>query len=911
MMPEPQPSRAARRRMVASLVAAAILLLPVVPTHGGGAQSSSDGIARLLQRLQAAVLAGNPSGYVELIRPGADGASAKAFADTNIAPGATRVVVRERDRARLPGTPPDSAYRLAVDVFTEFGRRARLATWRVDIARQEAGQGNDWAITSQRSLSTFGALYRLSLAQRQFKARNLAIRAEDLELRLPDGWVFTADTDEGPTVLLLVGRGQMVFTPTPRTEREQMRIFCGADGIDTTFNAAFVRLSPAAVNQHLVRGDLEERRADPAAVRLAERIFREDNEKSFGIKLADLAPDNWSLVPGVADFLAEVHTRRFNTLSYAQSGREAEDVNLFDRAQRRNIALYTSRQKLAERGRFYDEGTFQSYDVLRYDIDTSIDPFRQTVSGSARLLVRIRGDAVSSITLKLAESVDVLSAASREHGRLIALRVRNQSSCVLNFPEALKKDSVVNLTLEYSGRVPAQYIDREAIGVGDGPQEQSDQQELPTLLEPSYLYSNRGYWYPQSETSGFATGTLRVRVPPTYTCAASGDPVSGTTVAAATPRGFGEPFVFHVLQPVRYLSVLITRLLPVRPMEVVARLGDEAQPWDRSGVYYKSIQMQSFATPRMRGRAQTISTWAIDVLRFYASLMNDCPYPTLTLAVTERELPGGHSPGFLVVLAEPVLSTPFRWKADPTNFAEFPEFFLAHELAHQWWGQAVGWKNYHEQWLSEGLSQYFAALYAERLHGKAVFDGIIGRMQEWALKKSSEGPVYLGYRIGHVKRDPQLFRAIVYNKSAAVLHMLRRLLGDDAFFRGLRRFYAQWRFRKAGSDDLRAALEAESGQSLSRFFDRWIYDSRVPRLKFSWRSEPATGGGTAVALRFDQVGEVFDLPVTVTLDYADRQPTDIVVKITQATTELRVPVEGRLVRVEVNRDHAAVARIEK
>ena len=78
-----------------------------------------------------------------------------------------------------------------------------------------------------------------------------------------------------------------------------------------------------------------------------------------------------------------------------------------------------------------------------------------------------------------------------------------------------------------------------------------------------------------------------------------------------------------------------------------------------------------------------------------------------------------------------------------------------------------------------------------------------------------------------------MFRALVYNKGAAVLHMLRRLLGDEAFFRGLRRFYDGRRFQKAGTDDLERAMEAESGRVLDRFFERWIYGTDIPRIRYS------------------------------------------------------------------------------
>ena len=117
------------------------------------------------------------------------------------------------------------------------------------------------------------------------------------------------------------------------------------------------------------------------------------------------------------------------------------------------------------------------------------------------------------------------------------------------------------------------------------------------------------------------------------------------------------------------------------------------------------------------------------------------------------------------------------WRNDPVNFDNYPQFFMAHELAHQWWGQAVGWKNYHEQWISEGFAQYFAALYAGEMNGQAALTNVVRQMRRWALEQTDAGPIYLGYRLGHLENDSRVFRALVYNKGAAVLHMLRRLVG--------------------------------------------------------------------------------------------------------------------------------------
>jgi aminopeptidase N len=255
---------------------------------------------------------------------------------------------------------------------------------------------------------------------------------------------------------------------------------------------------------------------------------------------------------------------------------------------------------------------------------------------------------------------------------------------------------------------------------------------------------------------------------------------------------------------------------------------------------------------------------------------------------------------------QPLPSTPLVWRNDPVNFENFPEFYLAHEIAHQWWGQAVGWKNYHEQWISEGFAQYFATLYAREKRGESVFRSAIRNLRRWSMEHSDQGPISLGYRLGHVKGEPRVFRAVVYNKGAAVLHMLRRLVGDEAFFSGLRTFYAEFRYRKAGTDDLRLAMEAASGRDLERFFERWVLDTALPRVRMTTAVK-----GDSLELGYEQAGEVFDLPVTITLQYADGTSEDAVVLLTEASGTHTLPLRSALRSVDVNRDDAALGTFER
>ena len=115
--------------------------------------------------------------------------------------------------------------------------------------------------------------------------------------------------------------------------------------------------------------------------------------------------------------------------------------------------------------------------------------------------------------------------------------------------------------------------------------------------------------------------------------------------------------------------------------------------------------------------------------------------------------------------------------------------------------------------------------------------------------------------------------------SVVVLDMLRQLIGDEAFTAGLKRFYQERRFQKAGTDDLRLAFEAEAKQPLTRFFDRWVLDNRLPAVKLTAVVETS---GQAALLRIEQTGEIFDVPVTVSISYEDQATQFLTIPVTSA-----------------------------
>jgi hypothetical protein len=851
-------------------------------------QQGVDPLVRLVADIEAAASSGSPDAVRAFARPGIEPAALSEFVQSLTLPRVSRATIKERDRS-IAG----ARMRLLLEVFTERGMEGRVTTWRVDVEPVNGIDG-PWGIASIERLTVVTGLYRLAIdTSVEYVVRNLVIAQPDLTLSLPSGYAFLARTPAGPTAVVLVGRGRVEFAPAPEAERAQVRIFAGADALKTGFDAVFLRVNPAEYASQIDQSALTPRPSvDGGHARRATQVLETYLPRSFRIDLNDLSAEEWSLSPSGSDFVAEIVTGRHGALTYARANSEPEDISFFDRRRHRNIAVYASSGKLASRGRFFSEDDKVDYDITRYEIEASFAPERMWVDGTAKITLRTRQSYLSTLTLRLADPLVVRSVTSPQFGRLLHLRVVGQNNVLVGFPGTVVSESDIEVVVTYGGRLPPQSVDREAIALGQD-QARGDQIVIP--VEPVYIYSNRSYWYPQAPVTDFATATLTVTVPGEMDAIATGTregpPVLVPAAPGQRPR---KRYVFESAHPARYLSILISRFQSPHATPLTLEDDDE------------TTALTVTANPRQAGKVRAMSEKAADILRFYSSLLDDAPYDSFTLALTESDLPGGHSPAYFAMLNQPLPTSPFVWVNDPVSFPSYPSFFLAHEIAHQWWGQAVGWKNYHEQWISEGFAQYFAALYAERERGPDQFASVMRQMRKWAIDLSDQGPVYLGYRLGHIKADGRVFRALVYNKGAMVLHMLRRLVGDEAFYGGLRTFYAEWRFKKAGTGDFRAAMEKAGGRSLERFFDRWIFGSGIPEIQYRWRVD-----GSGLHVRFAQKGDVFDVPVMVTITYTDDTSEDVLVTLADAVTERVVPVKGAVRGVEVNRDSGALAEFEK
>ena len=862
------------------LAAVLLLIAASVPLVARPAQG--DAITQLLTEVTAALELGNPDALRALGVPQLSLGSTLVFLRM-VEVGPSTVVLRERQRDRNGTTTTTVA-----DIFASRAQAGRLATWQI-TSRPSASRPGREEVVSLSELGSVDGLKRLLLdGSTAYAVHNFSFAAPDLTLRMTRGIAFLANSGTDHTAVVLRGDGLLTFSPQVPAERAQLRLFGGHDVLTTKFSEAFIRVPPGTIDDAIVAGALRATTAAPQDAVRATAIFADRSLRTFTLNLGDLASESWSLDPPVGSAIVEFRTAAFGWLTYSRTPSDIEDIALFDRARRRQISLYASAGQAQTVGGVRDAG----YDVRHYDVDMRVDPARAFMTARASLTVRFTTPPTGAMTLRLAEPLVVSSVSSPQLGRLLPMRVVGQDQLLVSLPGFIELNTDVRLDIAYTGRLDSQALDRETVAVDATPQQGDG--DAPARLPPTprFVYSTRRAWYPQSAASDYATATLRITTPDDVAVVATGtrDETPAAAPSALTPptSGTWRTAHFHADQPVRYLACVISRWTPVGA-DIAALPASSAS---------RSVVVNAVASPPQARASTGLASQAARILSFYAAAIGDAPYPTFTVASIDDDLPGGHSPAYFALLQQPRPSSFLSWRDDPVAFDQVPDFFLAHEIAHQWWGQAVGYTSYHDQWLSEGLAQYFALRYITATRSASVTRGVLERMHASVKGLEGEGPITLGYRLGHIRSTPRVFRAVLYNKSALVLDMLRRLIGDAAFTAGLRDFYAVSRFRGATTNDLRAAFERASGRSLERFFDQWIRGATLPRVLVSWRQTDPR----ALLVRVEQSGEIFDLPVSIVVDYADGRHDAIDVVAGQAVSEARIPVEGSIRRVRVDQN---------
>jgi len=274
---------------------------------------------------------------------------------------------------------------------------------------------------------------------------------------------------------------------------------------------------------------------------------------------------------------------------------------------------------------------------------------------------------------------------------------------------------------------------------------------------------------------------------------------------------------------------------------------------------------------------------AASSLAFFSQTIATYPYEKLALIVGATRF-GGMENSSAIVFP----STLFNARPNQTTRVRFGipthlEEVVAHEIAHQWFGDSVTESTWADLWLSEGFATYFAGLFVEKYDGEDAFREYMhnAALRYFGYEKRTNTPIHDTTTIDLMA----LLNPNNYEKGAWVLHMLRRRLGDEAFFKGLRNYYNAHKSATATSEDLRAALEKASGKNLRQFFAHWVYGSGHPRYELLWSSmERRAATSVLVHLTQVQSGDVFLDPVPVEFTVDGKKERRTIVPTGKSTT---------------------------
>ena len=483
-------------------------------------------------------------------------------------------------------------------------------------------------------------------------------------------------------------------------------------------------------------------------------------------------------------------------------------------------------------------------DVQAYDFALALSDTTDRIAGTATVRLRVTTDTLSAVRLDLvgrgaSAGTGMAVASVTAQGRAVPYRHTNDILRIRP-PAGLVEGQSHTFRIAYAG-VPAD-------GLIIGTNQHGDR----TFFGDNWPNRAR-HWLPVVDhLSDKAPVEFRVTAPAQYDVVSNGALVRDST--------HGGRRTTHWRSTV-----------PLPPKVMVIGVSDFAV--DTAGTV-DGVPVQSWVYPEDRRVGFADLGQAPPILRFFEARLGPYPYPKLANVQSTTRY-GGMENAAAIFYSEQAVAD-----------GEDSTPLLAHEIAHQWYGNTVTEADWPHLWLSEGIATYLTGLYLEHARGPAALRRYMDRARTQVARYHAQHPDTP--LVDTTFSDPnELLTTNPYQKGAWVLHMLRQRMGTETFWDGMRTYYERYRHDNARTRDFRAVMEEVSGQDLTPFFDRWTRRPGHPVLEGTWRHDAATGT-CAVTLRQTQAEAPFRVPVEVAVATADD------------TTRTTVRADGRTTRARLD-----------
>lgn len=477
-------------------------------------------------------------------------------------------------------------------------------------------------------------------------------------------------------------------------------------------------------------------------------------------------------------------------------------------------------------------------DVLHYDINLSIYDHIKSFKGVTSVDFKVLKSNLKSIQLNI-ETIEVSSVYEKSR----RLKFKQKNGLLLIEPSKnIKKNDILTYTIFYDSKGKTSDPSKFGMGVllGLGFFDESD--DNPELVQTHSFPTGARHWFPSNDhPSDKATSSITTTVRSDWKVLANGLLINKVVIDDSTTYEWKLD-----LPNSTYLYVMV------------------AGPFEVINDYHGKTPISYWVYPKDKKNAMRTFHRTSEILSFFEKEYG-VPYPWPKMdQITIPAIGGGAESTTATILGQ---STIHDAKAEK----DFPSHWLiAHEAAHHWWGDYITMGNWHHAWLNESFGTYGEYLYSAFSKGEDE-----GRINLWKKKQSYLTEYRTKYSRPMVhpywKWPNQNFDSHIYPRGAAVLHMLRKIIGNDHMRAFQKQFLTDYAYGNPISSDLIRTVNETVGEDMSWFFDQWVLSAGHPQLEVDsdWNKGVLT-------LQVDQVQSgvktpnYYKLPMTIDFYFKNR-----------------------------------------
>ncbi len=686
-------------------------------------------------------------------------------------------------------------------------------------------------------------------------------------------FAFYGEVNGKVTGAVFQGAGHLHITPPTAQEKHNLSIQIHAEEFDEDFNQVVLRFSDETATD-LRKGGSGKGEPDSTYAKAAEELrnyARHQLHRNIDLRLLQ---DVLSSVPG-GYFLAAIHGNKYAHLFFTLDANgapeiEPEEVSLMSQdVWGDNCLLAFHRAAEYAKGMASGKENNAANAIVSENLDVSIER-SGFLSSVATVELKALQDGVAVVPLDLYSTLRVSGVETDKDEALDYVQEKKEDDpdfgVVLAQP--LKKGETVTLKITYGGK-------DVVINEGQG----------------NYYPVARENWYPNAShgLGDYATYRMLFHVPKGLQLIATGTKLNEGTDGGITTSewktevplavvGFSLGDVIKKEAQISYRqggSLTVDAYANTLPPDYVAR--------------FANVGLGTLNTTPMLATELSQGEAAAQV---YSSYFGPLPFSHITLT-QQSACNYGQSWPMLVYL-------PICGFFDDTqrHFLLGSDWYedtywkvvTSHEVAHQWWGQTVGFRSYRDQWMSEGFADESATIYLQATKQTDLFAEfwkqqrkMITEKNEFGFRPIDVGPVTMGYRLSSRKAGWDIYRSLVYPKGAYILHMIRMMMwtpkeGDERFKATMQDFLNTYRIQAATTEDFKAMVEKHMSPQMNLdnngrmdwFFDEYVYGTDLPSYHFESQVTP-NDKGTSLHIKLIQSGvpDKFRMPVPLYLELAD------------------------------------------